>query len=267
MTPLRLALSCAFGLLLLTPPAAAGGGWWSSIDVDRTTAAPGQRVEVKSFVDFSSVAAAQEAQESGRFYVHLLRGFDYSVLEPAMRQAAPRNWWTLGGAEAIPVARATVGITDRNAGWARASFTMPELEPGTYHVMLCDAACTEPFASVFPAARFTVVADPATALLTRRANRLDRRIGRQATQLTDVRADAHRMHITAQNTQEEIEALERRIASLTADAQRPEPVGPWAWLAAATLTGVLVLLVRRRRHGGSRRRRLRSMAVRGRSPA
>ena len=63
MTPLRLVLSCALGLLLLTPPAAAGGGWWTSVDVARTTVAPGHRVEVKSFVDFSSVAAAEEARE------------------------------------------------------------------------------------------------------------------------------------------------------------------------------------------------------------
>ena len=248
MTPLRLALCCAFGLLLFTPPAAAGGGWWSAVQVDHTTVAAGQRVKVKSFVDFSSAAAAEEARESGRFYVHLLRDFDYSVLEPAMREAAPRNWWTLGGAVAIPVARATVGITDRSAGWARASFTMPVVEPGTYHVMLCDAACTEPLANVFPAARFTVVADPATAQLTRRANRLDRRIGRQATQLAESRADASRTDVMAQNTQDEVEALERRIESLTADAQAPEPVGWWVyagWLAAATLAGALFLLLRR----------------------
>src|SRR5688572_15448110 len=160
MTRLRLAFICALGILLFTPQAAAGGGWWSYLEVDRSTVAPGQRVEVKSFVSFRSVAAAAEAQESGRFYVHLLRGFDYSVLEPAMRESFPRNWWTLGGAEAIQVGPATIGITDRNAGWARAAFTVPELEPGTYHVMLCDAACTEPLADVFPTEGFTVVADP-----------------------------------------------------------------------------------------------------------
>lgn len=46
MVPLRLALVCALGVLLLTPPAAVGGGWWTSIDVDRSTVAPGQRVQV-----------------------------------------------------------------------------------------------------------------------------------------------------------------------------------------------------------------------------
>jgi hypothetical protein len=250
MTPLRLALICAFGVLLLTPQAAAGGGWWAYPEVDRSTVAAGHRVEVKAFVSFRSVAAAQEAHESGGFYVHLLRGFDYSVLEPAMREPSPRNWWTLGGAEAIQVGPATFGVTDGNLGWARAAFTVPELEPGSYHVMLCDAACTEPLGDVFPAQRFTVVADPATVQLAQRANRLERRVGRQAAQLAARRADAGRDRITAQNTQAEVEQLERRISALAAEVQRPERVSPWAyagWLLTATLAGALVLLIHRRR--------------------
>jgi hypothetical protein len=250
MTPLRVALICALGILLLTPQTAVGGGWWSSISVDRSTVAAGQRVEVKASVYFQSLAATEEAAESGRFYVHLLRGFDYAVLEPAMRVAEPRDWWTLGGAGAIRVAPVTVTVQDHGFTRARATFTLPEIPPATYHVMICDATCSEPFASVIPTPDFTVVADPATAQLTQRADRLDRRVRRQATQLAEARADAYRARATGEDAQLEIEQLQLRIASLAADARRPEPVSPWTyapWLVTATLAGALALLILRRR--------------------
>ena len=250
MIPLRVALISALGILLLTPQAAAGGGWWSGISVDRSTVAAGQRVEVKASVYFQSLAAAEEAGESGRYYVHLLQGFDYAVLEPAMRVPEPRDWWTLGGAEAIRVAPVTVTVQDHGSGRARATFTLPELPPGTYHVMLCDATCSEPFAQVIPTPGFTVVADPATAQLTRRADRLSGRLHRQATQLAEGRADAYRARATAEDTQLEIEQLQLTIASLTAEVRRPEPASPWTyapWLLAAGVAGASVLLIRRRR--------------------
>jgi len=250
MTPLRVALIFALGILLLTPQAAAGGGWWSSISVDRSTVTAGQRVEVKASVSFQSLAAAEEAGESGRFYVHLLRGFDYTVLEPAMREAEPRNWWTLGDAETIRVAPVTVSVRDDGTGRARATFTMPELPPATYHVMLCDATCSEPFDEVVPTPDFTVVADPATVQLTQRADRLNRRLRQQATQLAEARADAYRARGTAEDTQSEVDQLQLRLASLAAEAQRPEPATPGAyagWLVTATLAGALVLLILRRR--------------------
>jgi hypothetical protein len=161
MVPLRLALVCALGVLLFLPHAATAGGWWSYVDVNRSHVAPGQRVEIDETVAFGSVAAAEEAEEAGRFYVYLLRGFDYSVVERAMRQAWPRNWWSLGDAEAIQVGQVTITVSDANLGRATAAFTMPEVPPATYHLMLCDTACTEPLADVIPATDFTVVADPA----------------------------------------------------------------------------------------------------------
>jgi hypothetical protein len=80
------------------PQAAAGGGWWSSIDVNRSHVAPGQRVELEETVAFSSAAAAEEAQRIGRFHVYLLRGFDYAVVERAM--GSRRR--TTGGRWAVP---------------------------------------------------------------------------------------------------------------------------------------------------------------------
>ena len=163
MVALRLVLVCALGVLLFVPHAATAGGWWSYVDVNRSHVAPGQRVEIDETVAFSSVAAAEEAEEAGRFHVYLLRGFDYSVVERAMREASPHNWWSLGDAEAIQVGQVAVSVSDANLARATSAFTMPDIPPATYHLMLCDAACTEPLADVIPATDFTVAADPATA--------------------------------------------------------------------------------------------------------
>jgi hypothetical protein len=250
MAPLRVALICALGVLLLTPQAAAGGGWWSYIEVDRSLVAAGQRVEVQAAVAFDSVAAAEEARTPGRFYVHLLRGFDYSVLEPAMREPDPRNWWSLGGAEAIPVGPVTVGVSGANMGRARAEFTVPELQPGTYHVMLCDAACAQPLADVFPTEGFTVVADPVTVQIAQRLERLERRIRNQAGRLAAAGVDAGRERITTRNLGSEVQQLERRVSSLAGERRSSPPVAPWAyagWLVAGALAGALALLVVRRR--------------------
>lgn len=250
MAPLRVALICALGVLLLTPQAAAGGGWWSYIEVDRSLVAAGQRVEVQAAVAFDSVAAAEEARTPGRFYVHLLRGFDYSVLEPAMREPDPRNWWSLGGAEAIPVGPVTVGVSGANMGRASAEFTVPELQPGTYHVMLCDAACAQPLADVFPTEGFTVVADPVTVQIAQRLERLERRIRNQAGRLAAAGVDAGRERITTRNLGSEVQQLERRVSSLAGERRSSPPVAPWAyagWLVAGALAGALALLVVRRR--------------------
>jgi hypothetical protein len=214
-------LVCALGVLLLAPPAAAGGGWWSSIQVDRSPVAPGQPVEVEASLYLGSEAAAQAARQPGRFSVHLLRGFDYAVVERAMRKASPGDWWSLGGAEAIAVAPVTVSRSDPGFGRARAAFTMPELPPATYHVMLCDAGCAEPLADVIPTPGITVVADPATARLVKRVARLERRKARP-----------------------EVVRIERTVAAPADDGEGSRPVT--GWLVAGGLAGALALTVGRR---------------------
>lgn len=248
MSPLRLALVCAVVLLLLTPQAVRGGGWWSSIQVNRSIVAPGQRVEVDAAVAFGSAAAADEAPQTGRFGVYLLEGFDDAGVERAMTEPSPRDWWSLGGAEAIRVGDVAVSVSDAGLGTARAAFTVPELAPATYHLMLCDAGCAEPLADVVPTEGFTVVADPATAQLARRVDRLERRVRNQARRPAGARAAA-------------------------ADAGRgspPAPGAPTGWLVAGTLAGALALLAVRgaRRdppRGRSGRRPWRARSARGTS--
>lgn len=256
MVRLCLALVCAF-VLLLMPQAAAGGGWWSFIDVKRSHVAPGQRVELAETVAFSSAAAAEAAQQTDRFYVYLLRGFDYSVVERAMRKPSPGNWWSLGGAEAIEVGQVTVSVSDANFGRATAAFTVPELPPATYHLMLCDAACTEPLADVIPAKGFTVVADPATARMANRVDRLERRSRNQSGQLAAARADADKARVAARNARSDVEQLQAGVSALANEGRSSPPAAPWAyagWLVAGALAGALALLVLRRRRSRPPRR-------------
>jgi hypothetical protein len=250
MAPVRRALVCALAVLLLTPQAAAAGGWWSYIDVNRTTVAAGQRVEVtEEGLSFRSIAA-EKAAESGQFYVYLLRDFDYSIVERAMRKPSPGNWWSVGGAEAIQIAQVTVSVSDANLGRADAAFTVPELPPATYHLMLCDAGCSEPLADVIPAEGFTVVADQATAQIAQRVERLERRIRTHAAELEAVRAGADSAQVAIRNARSEVEQLEARLSSLVEEVRTSPRVTWWAyagWLVAGALVGLLVMLVHRRR--------------------
>jgi hypothetical protein len=267
MALLRLALVCSLGVLLLMPQAAAAGGWWSYIDVNRSYVAPGQRVELRETVTFSSPAAAEEAQESGRFYVYLLRGFDYSVVNRAMREPSPGDWWSLGDAEAIQVGEANVRVSDSNLGRATAAFTMPEVPPATYHVMLCSAGCTEPLSDdVIPAKDFTVAADPAAAQMTQRVDRLEGQNRNQARQLAAARADTDGALVAAQNADSEVDRLEASVSSQAEESRDSPRVAPWAyagWFVAGLLVGVLAVLVLRRR----RSRPLRPTGVAGWHPS
>jgi hypothetical protein len=244
MVRLRLALLCALGVGLLVPQTAAGGGWWSHIHVNHSLVAPGQRVELKATVAFSSAAAAKAAEQADRFQVYVLRGFDDLVVERAMRKASPGNWWSLGGAEAIEVGHVTVSLSDANLARATAAFTVPHLPPGTYHLMLCDTACREPLPDVIPAAGFTVVADPATARMAKRVDRLERRSRSHADRLGAVRAQTDKALAAARQARSDAEQLEASVSS-PADRSRSAPAAPWAY-AGWLVAGALVLLVLRR---------------------
>jgi hypothetical protein len=243
MVRLRLALVCTLGVLLLLPQSASGGGWWTYVDVTRSPVAPGQRVELAATVAFSSAAAAEAARH--RFSVYLLRGFDDSVVERAMRKPSPGKWWSLGGAEAIEVGPVTVNRSYSNLARATAAFTVPELPPATYHLMLCDARCTEPLPDVTPVSGFTVVADPATARMAKRVDRLQRRSRSQAGQLAAARADTAKARAAARDARMDVERLEAGMSSL-ANRGSP-PAAYFGWLVAGALAGALALVVLRRR--------------------
>jgi hypothetical protein len=98
-------------IVLLLPSSAMAGGWWSFIDTDRSTVAVGHRVKAEAEVLFSSIRAAREAQD-GRFYVYALRGLDYSIVRQAMSKPSPKNWWSLGDADALELGRVDLRVSE-----------------------------------------------------------------------------------------------------------------------------------------------------------
>jgi hypothetical protein len=144
-----LAIGCVSAALILLPSAPAGG-WWTSIRLDRTRVSVGEELKVHANVMFRSIDAAKAAQNGKAFYIYLLREFDYSVVQRAMREPSPRNWWSVGSVEAFRVGRLAIDGQESNLGVAKASFPVPDVRPGQYAVMFCDAGCAHPLADVIP---------------------------------------------------------------------------------------------------------------------
>jgi uncharacterized coiled-coil protein SlyX len=240
-------------MVLLLPSSATAGGWWSFIDTNRSTVAVGQRVKAEAEVLFSSIRAAREAQD-GRFYVYALRGLDYSIVRQAMSRPSPRDWWSPGDAVAVELGRVVLRVSEVNVGRAWASFTVPELPPGTYALMFCDADCAHPLADVVPTPDLTVVADPATAEIAERTTRLEERFAAgQARSLAAARAAARRARAAVAKTESELRALGEELRALdreVAEAAKSSRPSLWAlagWVIAGGFAGASAFLALRRR--------------------
>jgi hypothetical protein len=233
------AVAAATALLGAQP--ATGGGWWTSIRLDRSTVTVGQEVKAHANVLLSSVEAVEAAQngrEDEAFYVYLLRGFDYSIVARAMRKPSPRNWWSVGDADAFRVGRVAIAGRRSNLALAHASFRVPDLEPGRYAVMFCNAGCVRPLADAIPMAAFSVVSDPGVARLAVRIERLEQRNFAQAQKLLTTRAAARQDRVTGKaklnQAQARISTLERRLA--------PPRASVWTelrWFLPGVLIGML----------------------------
>jgi hypothetical protein len=240
-------------LVLAFPSPATGGGWWSFIQTDRSTVAVGQRVRAKAEVLFSSIAAAREAEEHGRFHVYALRGFDYSVVTRAMSKPTPEDWWSLGNAEPVELAPVVVQFSEGNLGRARATFIVPDLPPATYALMFCDAGCVHPLADVVPTRSFTVVADRAAAELAVRTTRLEERLRLQALSIARAWAVGRRARAAVTRSDSELRALEREVRGLRREAAEAVPssrLSPWplaGGVVAGVFAGALASILLRRR--------------------
>ena len=176
-----------------------------------------------------------------------------------MRKSSPGNWWSLGDAEAIDVGHVTVGASDGSLGWATAVFTVPQLPPARYRLMLCDTACVEPLGDVIPTGDFAVVADRATAQMAERVERLSRRSRNQAGRLAAARADADKALLAARTARSDVEQLQAGLSSRAEEGRSSPPTSACAyagWLVAGALAGALVLPVLRRRRSRPLRARV-----------
>jgi hypothetical protein len=209
------------------------------VQVERRTVAIGQRVVARAEAWFPSAAAAQEAQKT-EFYVYLLTDLDRRMLNRAMAEPDPRDWWSLGAADAIRVGRVVLGNTSTNLPGARASFRMPVVPPDTYALMFCDAGCERPLANTIPLSGFTVAADPVTARLAIRLDEAEFRLYQTAVRLAETRrrAEADRTRMGARITQlaSDNRRLEGRLQALES-AFDPSSAKTSGWLVAGAAVG------------------------------
>jgi hypothetical protein len=223
----RALIVCAVGALLAPTPASAGG-WWSFLDVDRSTVAVGQRVSVREYVTYDAVP-----EGDGPFYVYLLRGLDSGFFARAI---AHPGRWSLGDAQVVRVGR----VDMRYAPLARAAFTVPRLPPGRYDVGFCTPGCRRPLGDTMPG-RLTVAADPATADLAERVDRLEARVDQQ-------RAALYKTDVAQERLRDRAQTLRLELRSREPQAATPRHVwllvGALGALAASALAALALRVLR-----------------------
>jgi hypothetical protein len=251
-------------LLLSATGSADAGGWWSIIDLESRYLVVGRTVQAHSTdVLFSSVDQAEEARDQMHFYAYLVRGYEFSALERAMRKAEPRHWWKLGNSDLTLLGEVSLSISTDNLATATTRFVVPDVSLGPYALMFCDAGCVEPLADIIPLA-VTLVADPQTARLAERVDRLEDRLARvkeqTAAHISAAEAAAHLATVQAGYATEAARDLNSTIDTLRSDLQRMAqaataddraPAVPWTaflgwFLGGATVTVLVLALIRQR---------------------
>ena len=143
---------------------AGAGGWWSGIDLKDPYSAPGMRVRAEAEVLFATTERAEQALRDGGFGVYVIEDLDNRMLEKAMSRAKRPGWWELGAATEHRVGNVRLESGGSNLARAYVEFTLPDLEPGRYSLMLCSEGCSRPLGATIPAS-IRVVEDPLTARL------------------------------------------------------------------------------------------------------
>ncbi len=252
--PLRrglLAAAAAWVVLAIAQPAAAGG-WWSYIPLQGAELGVGERfTTARGEVLFASAEAAARAKRGEeRFYAYLIPDMDWSVVEEAMSIAEPGNWWVRPETR-IRVGRVEVRGGPSNLARIRVAFDVPEVEPGTYALMLCTAGCVRHLADIVPS-EVTVTADPATARTARELSRVESRLEVVRSRLGQRVRELERGSREAPASEADLlEALDRatsRVRALERRVSELEGAAPaLAWLVVGAAGAALLLLLLRRR--------------------
>lgn len=238
--------------VLLSQTAAAGGGWWTSIDVHDQFLGRGESLRVKvDEVLFDSIEAAEEAEQT-QYFAYLVEDFDRRALDRAMSRRNPKDWWEPVG-RVFQTGTVTFENRDANLTEGRVHLEVPEVPPGRYFLMLCDAGCRTPLANHIPV-RVHIASDMLAAQTTRRLDRVNERL---SLALAQVRRDVRR----TERELRQAEASSAQAAEAAEEAAAPQPVPvtdrdttPWSWIPYAGwfLAGAAVTLVLARRRLESR---------------
>lgn len=257
-----LVFAAVMAALMAFPTAASAGGWWSVIDLESNYLVVGRVIHAETTqVSFFSIDEAERARRGHRFFAYLVQGYDFSSLDKAMAEPESARWWNLGNARTILLGEVKLGGWYSGLATGAATFTVPDIELGTYALMFCTAGCTEPLGEIVPS-RVTLITDPESARLARDLNRVDERVGGLAESLkarteeamndaryarlqaADAVAAARKLHST-------IDVLRADLRGVTAELDDRGSPMPWlaiaGWFIAGAAMALLVVLVLARR--------------------
>lgn len=256
-------LITSVALIALAAPASAGG-WWSYVQMDKRHVTVGDTLRSRSEVMFQTTEAAEQAK-SEPYFAYLVQGVDQDLLDHAMGIPQPQRWWAQPDT-AIRAGSVRWGMSDSNITVAIVDVTIPDVPPGRYALMLCDAGCRKPLADVVPTEGISVHATKSAATAAENAADLrelvhasssmdeslaaDIDLVRQESQrgVQRAREDAQEAVAAAARAEEGMRRLDAQLAALSSG----EPASPWptaGWIAAAVvaLLWAVVTLDRRRR--------------------
>ncbi len=218
MSRTRSVLSLIVVVLATTAPAARAGGWWNGIQFPETVAA-GDTIEFTDEVLFETIESAERASNEN-YYAYLIEGLDFEMVEDAMSRDFDPNWWRPGDADFYQAGTVSLHESSSNLVDATIHLEIPQVDPGTYALMLCSSECTKPFADVIPS-EVTVAVDGKFAALSRKVEYLRSRVSGLRLNLRTLGRDLRR-GLAQPKLQQDVTAVERRLARLQGDAQRSE---------------------------------------------
>lgn len=227
----------SFLAVLITPTEALAGGWWSYLQVPGQYFGVGETISFReNEVMFNTIEEAEGARSDG-FGVYLVQNYDEELLDDAMTRPEPQDWWEplstpmrIGDLELID--------PDSNLMKARVTFTVPEVSPGRYALVLCsNPDCSRSLGNVIPA-KVTITEDVLAAKTARRvanerfANemafvRMRHRLAGVRDQLSDLRAEV-------------ADPEPAPVAAPMSRTRAREPATPWFAHAGWFLAGGIV---------------------------
>lgn len=223
-----------FILMTLLSPAAVAGGWWSSIGLEGQPVGLGESIDLKvSEVAFDSMEEAEEAK-GRQFFAYLVQDFDRAALDDAMTRPNPGDWWT-PLSEPILVGEVRLLDWSSNVAKGRVELDVPQVPPGTYFLMLCEAGCDVALGNLIPS-KVEVTADVLAAQTMRRLQQaeadLTLALQRSRSELRETRSTLRETRSEAAEQNQRINKLESQLI----EAQKPDSP-PWIPFAGWFLAG------------------------------
>ena len=233
--------------IVIMPTEALAGGWWSYLQLPGRYFGIGETITfTENEVWFETTEEAQGAR-SEDFGVYLVESYDEELLDDAMTRAEPDDWWEplstpmrIGDLELIH--------PDSNLMKARVAFTVPEVSPGRYALVLCsNPDCARSLGNVIPA-EVTVTED---ALLAKTARRMANESFENEMAFVRMRHRLAGVRDQLSNVRTEVAELEPAPAAAPVSrTSSREPAGsPWiayaGWFVAGAVIAALMLGKRR----------------------